>query len=192
MTAKMKRRDFIALLSGAAIARSISLASRTLIGLNSTPTDDAAVWTAPNTPIPAKSVGSRMTAARVTLGAISLSSSSHLPPKLYSNEVNPVTLPLGRARLSTIPAPTGSATSTNTIGTLRVACSNGATAAAPLVRMTSGERATNSEAYLRASAALPALQRKSIRKLRPSIQPNCCSRCLNAAMRACCSGSSAA
>ena len=38
----------------------------------------------------------------------------------------PVALPPGRARLSTKPAPTGSMTIANTIGTVRVACSNGA------------------------------------------------------------------
>ena len=89
-----------------------------------------------------------MTATRVTLGAISLRSSGHLPPKLYSSAVKPVTLPPGRAKLSTKPAPTGSATSANTIGTLRVACSKGGMDAEPLVKMTSGASATNSAAYL--------------------------------------------
>ena len=42
---------------------------------------------------------------------------------LYSKTVKPVALPPGRAKLSTKPAPTGSATSANTIGTVRVACS---------------------------------------------------------------------
>ena len=45
--------------------------------------------------------------------------------------MKPVALPPGRARLSTKPAPTGSGTITNTIGTVRVACSNGATVAVP-------------------------------------------------------------
>ena len=44
----------------------------------------------------------------------------------YSNDVKPVMLPPGRARLSTKPAPTGSTTPTNTIGTVRVACCNAA------------------------------------------------------------------
>ena len=44
---------------------------------------------------------------------------------LNSNRVNPVALPPGRAKLATKPAPTGSVTCTNTIGTVRVACSNG-------------------------------------------------------------------
>ena len=58
-------------------------------------------------------------------------------------------LPPGRARLSTKPAPTGSTTFANTIGTVRVACSNGATIGVPVARMTSGASATNSAAYLR-------------------------------------------
>src|SRR5258706_2734390 len=67
--------------------------------------------------------GWRMTATRVTAGAISLSSSIHFPLMPYSNRVNPVKLPPGRARLSTKPAPTGSATCTNTIGMVWVASS---------------------------------------------------------------------
>src|SRR6516165_2857078 len=59
---------------------------------------------------------------------------------------NPVALPPGRARLSTNPAPTGSGTITNTIGMVRVACSNGAAPALPVTRMTSGASATNSAA----------------------------------------------
>ena len=41
--------------------------------------------------------------------------------KLYSNCIKPVALPPGRDRLLTRPAPTGSGTITNTIGTVRVA-----------------------------------------------------------------------
>ena len=68
-------------------------------------------------------VGSpRRTAARVTRGSISLSSSSHFALVPYSNEMKPVVLPPGRARLATKPALTGSAMPTNTIGTVRVAC----------------------------------------------------------------------
>jgi hypothetical protein len=54
-------------------------------GLTSTPSDGAADWMAPNMPIPAVIAGSRMTAARVTAGAISLRSSSHFPAMPYSN-----------------------------------------------------------------------------------------------------------
>ena len=68
--------------------------------------------------------GSRRTAARVTFGAICLNNSSHLPHKLYSNVMNPVALPPGRARLSTKPTLTGSTTITKTIGIVWVACSD--------------------------------------------------------------------
>src|SRR6516225_6559278 len=71
---------------------------------------------------------SRSTATRRTRGATSLSSSSHFALIPYSNGVNPVTLPPGRARLSTRPAPTGSVTCTNTIGVLRAGCCNASAA----------------------------------------------------------------
>src|SRR4051812_20542399 len=58
--------------------------------------------------------------------------------------------------------------------------------------MTSGASATNSAAYLRVSAALPADRRYSIRTLWPSVQPDCCRPCWNALRRACPTGSSAA
>src|SRR6266436_3284012 len=62
-------------------------------------------------------------AARLTRGAISLSSSSHLPVIVGSITVNPVALPPGWAKLSTKPLPTGSATITKTMGMERVCCS---------------------------------------------------------------------
>jgi hypothetical protein len=57
-------------------------------------------------------------ATRRTAGAISLRSSSHLPPIDDSMLmlVNPVTLPPGRACDATKPRPTGSETWANTIG----------------------------------------------------------------------------
>src|SRR5262249_49893790 len=78
--------------------RSISPAARTPTGRNSTPNCEAADWIAPNCPLPAAMATSRRTAARVMPGAMSLSSSSHLPLMLYSNKVNPVVLPPGRAK----------------------------------------------------------------------------------------------
>ena len=103
---------------------------------------------------------------------------------LYSKFMKPVALPPGRARLSTKPAPTGSPTTGNTIGTVRVACSNGPTVEAPWARMTSGASAANSAACLRMSAALAVAQRVSIRTLRPMVQPNSASPCRNAPTRA--------
>ena len=86
-----------------------------LTGLNSTPKDGATDWSAPHWPVPEAMAASRMTAARVTRGAISLSNSSHFALIPYSNVLEPVTLPPGRARLSTNPAPTGSGVCVNTI-----------------------------------------------------------------------------
>ena len=125
-----------------------------------------------------------MTAARFTPGAICLSSSSHFPPMPYSKLVNPVTLPPGRARLLTKPAPTGSGTCANTIGTVRVACSNGVAAPLPAARMTSGASATNSAAYLRVSvgtACGPAI-------LDPQVAPDGPARLLQPLQERCVAG----
>jgi hypothetical protein len=61
-----------------------------------------------------------------------------------------------------------------------------------VARMTSGASATNSAALRRMRSASAALQRVSIRTLRPSVHPNCCRPCTNAVMRLCDCGSSAA
>src|SRR5262245_12491558 len=174
------------------MSRSMSPTSRTSIGLASIPSDGAADWMAPNCPIPEAMVGSRRTATRLTPGAICLSTSSHFPLRPYSNMRKPVALPPGRAKFATKPAPTGSMTTANTIGTVRVACSNGATVVVPEpARITSGASATNSTACLRTSSALVPAQRMSICALRPSVQPNSASACSNALMRGLYSGSSA-
>src|SRR5258708_270150 len=61
-----------------------------------------------------------------------------------------VALPPGRGKLATKPAPPGSTTTTNTIGTVRVACSNGARVVVPeAARIASGATAANSTACLR-------------------------------------------
>jgi len=57
---------------------------------------------------------------------------------------------------------TGSGTSANTIGMVRVACKIGATVELPVAKMTSGASANNSAAYLRASSGLPRVYRVSI------------------------------
>jgi GAF domain-containing protein len=123
------------------------------------------------------------TPLNATSGAISLSSSSHLPLKLYSEIMKPVALPAGRARLSTYPPATGSLATGNTIGTVRVACSNGGMVESPVARMTSGASATSSAACRRMSSALAVAQRISMLRLRPTIQPNSASACRNAAIR---------
>src|SRR5262249_14847537 len=179
----------------AATARSISPASRTSIGFNSTPNDGATAWMAPSWPLPEACLESRNTATRVRPGAISLSSSNHFPPMPYSVKLNPVALPPGRARLSTKPPPTGSPTFTNTIGTARVASSKGDKLGLPVARMTSGASAISSAAYLRTSSVLVG-QRVSMRTLWPSIQPmlssrngtipHRCRKCRDARLHRCC------
>src|SRR5262245_5366004 len=131
-------------------------------------------------PTPALIAESRTTATRVTRGAISLSNPSHFPPMSYAKLVNPVALPLGRPRLSTSPAPTGSGTIVKTIGMVRVAWRIGPADALPAAITTSGANVTNSSAYLRLVSPPPPAQRMSIRMLRPSVQPNCCSPSTNA------------
>ena len=151
----------------AATARSISPASRTLIGLTSTPSDGATAWMAANWPIPAAMAGSRRTAARVTPGAICFEQLQPFPAQAVfeHRETSGVAArprqavdEAGADRIGDV---------ANTIGTVRVACSNGPTAAPPAARMTSGASATSSAACLRIAAASPAAQRVSIRTLRP-------------------------
>src|ERR1700730_5713900 len=84
----------------------------TLIGMTSTPSDEATDWMMANRPMPAVKAGSRRTATCVIPGAVCLRSSNHFPLKLYSYAVNPVTLPPGRDRRLTKPEPTGSGTRT--------------------------------------------------------------------------------
>ena len=67
--------------ANAVMSRSISPASRRSIGRNSTPSDGATAWIAPNWPGPAGHGRIRAEPpTRFTFGAISLSSSSHFPP----------------------------------------------------------------------------------------------------------------
>ena len=141
------------------MASSISAASRMLMGLTSKPTDGATDWITANWPMPEGTSASRRTAARVTLGAICLSTSSHLPLKLYSNCMNPVALPPGRDRLSTNPLPTGSATLTNTIGTVRVARNRNPNEVVPEDTTMSGASAAKSAACWRTASGCPRPQK---------------------------------
>ncbi len=138
------------------MARSISAASRRLTGLNSTPSDGATAWIAANWPIPAVRLGSRRTAARVTPGAISLSSSSHFPLMLYSN-CNEAGGVAARSRQTFDEA--GADRIDRPTRTRSVRCgSPAATAqsdAVPVARMTSGASATNSAACLRMTRHRP-------------------------------------
>src|SRR5215472_14592680 len=77
-------------------------------------------------------------AAVLTRGAISLSSSGHLPAIVGSIRVKPVALPPGRARLPMKPLLTGSATVTKTMGIVWVCCSIDAVVGVFCVRMRIG------------------------------------------------------
>ena len=61
-----------------------------------------------------------MIATRLSLGAISKSSSSHLPPSVASKPLKPVTFPLGRSSRGTNPLATASSPATKTIGIVPV------------------------------------------------------------------------
>src|SRR5262249_11599726 len=84
--------------TNAASVRSISPASRTSIGVNSTPNAGAAGCTAANWAIPPVVVESRNTATRAMRGASSFKSSSDFARRPNSWTENPVTLPPGRAQ----------------------------------------------------------------------------------------------
>src|SRR3954465_4856793 len=81
--------------ANAATVRSISAGSRTSIGVTFILKYGATAWIAPNCPLPEGTAGLRTTPARVTLGAICFSTSSHFPLTPYSLVEKPVALPPG-------------------------------------------------------------------------------------------------
>ena len=107
----------------------------------------------------------------ILTGAISESSSSHLPPSEGSKPAKPVMFPPGWLRLGTMPLATASSPTTKTIGIVRVSRWRAAVAGAPIVAMMSGCRPTNSCATARIRLMSMPAQRTSIRTLRPSVQP---------------------
>jgi hypothetical protein len=108
-----------------------------------------------------------MKPTRVTAGATSLSRSSHFPNIAYSKKVNPVTLPPGRTRLEMKPCPTGSVTSTKTIGIERIACTASERITLPFATMTSGASRASSATAPRMRPISPAVQRQSMRRFCP-------------------------
>ena len=124
-----------------------------------------------------------MIAARLMLGAISLSRFSHLPAKAGSVCLNPVMLPPGRGRLATKPARTGSTTTVKTMGMMVVARCRAAVAGVVEESRTSGRDATSSVAKALARLLSASVQRSSIRVLRPSIQPSRASSSTNVATK---------
>ena len=110
-----------------------------------------------------------MIAARLSPGAISESSSSHLPTREASALPKPVTFPPGRLSRGTMPLATGSPSATMTIGIVRV--SRWTAAVVAIVTMPSGCRATSSFADTPIRSASAPAQRRSIRTLRGTVQP---------------------
>ena len=160
----------------AATARSISPASRTLTGLTSTPSDGATAWMTANWPIPAAMAGIPKDRHSRHARRDLLEQFQPFPAQCCIRTcMKPVALPPGRARLSTKPAPTGSATIANTIGTVRVACSNG-----PTVERAMGQDDVRRERdqFRRVSANVVGIGSRpsGCRSARcgRSVQPNCC------------------
>jgi hypothetical protein len=145
-----------------AASMSASLWTRTVTG--STANARAAAPNEPRKydPPPGAVSGLNIIAARVSPGATSVNSSSHLPPIAASTLMNPVMLPPGRAKPATKPAPTGSETVENTIGIVRVSRCTAAVTGVVAARITSGCCATSSFANIRARATSPLVQRTSI------------------------------
>src|SRR5215469_9130544 len=116
--------------------------------------------------------GFTRTAIRVAPGRSSRSNSSRLGTSSVPIRVTPVTLPSGRPRLGTKPAPTGSEAVTNTIGIVFVAASAArtATSGAPAL-MTATLRLTRSAAIAGSRSNWPSAQRYSMVTLRPSAKP---------------------
>src|SRR6516225_6547585 len=129
----------------AAMTASSSDVSRTDAAIGSTAKDDAAALNGfRNASAYGATAGLNSIATLVTRGAISLSSSNHLPPSEPSKAWKPVTFPPGRARLATKPLPTGSETVAKTMGMVRVCCRSAAVVGVTDERIRSGCRATSS------------------------------------------------
>jgi hypothetical protein len=119
-----------------------------------------------------RSIRVEIPAARLMVGAISVSNPSHLLPNWPSKLIKPVILPSGLGRLAIKPLPTGSDTITNTIGIVFVSLWSAAVTAVPCERITSGRDATNSFANICIRSTSPDVQRTSICKAESAVQPS--------------------
>ena len=122
-------------------------------------------------------------ATRRSPGTRSRSKSSRSPARSVANTDSPVTLPPGRARLSTSPLPTGSPAAEKTIGIVAVACFEATISGVPEVTIISTLRRANSAAISAARSLRPSVQRYSIAIVRPSIQESSCNRPTKAVTR---------
>ena len=94
--------------------------------VTSTPSEGATDWIAANWPVPADDGGIPNDCHSLHARRDLLEQLQPFCAQCRIRTAKPVALPPGRDRLSTRPAPTGSTAYTNTIGTVRVACSIGA------------------------------------------------------------------
>src|SRR6266540_6356610 len=101
-------------------------------------------------------------------GMVSLSSLSRLAASSGLKNVDPVTLPSGRARLDTRPDPKASPTTAMTMGIVVVAFLAARTPGVPWVTITSTLRRTRSASRAASRSYLPSAQRYSMTKSRPS------------------------
>ena len=108
-------------------------------------------------------------ANRRRAGTTSRKSSSRLPARSVCWNDRPVTLPPGRARLTTKPVPTGSPPA-KTIGMTDVACFAARTLTVPPETITSTFCRTNSATISAARSLRPSAHRTLIAAARPSIQ----------------------
>ena len=129
--------------------------------------------------------GLKRSATCTVRGAISFNSSTHLPPSVGSLTVNPVTLPPGCVKFATKPLPIGSDTPVNTMGIVRVSRARAPITGVVTPRIASGRRSTSSFANVLILSASPAVQRASIRRLRPSVHPSFVSAPRNTASQDC-------
>ena len=127
--------------------------------------------------------GGRRSPTRASLGTASLSISSLLVFSSVAKLESPVTLPPGRARLATKPAPTGSPTFVITMGMVVVALLAANAARVPATTIRSTLRRTRSAASSGRRSVFCSANRYSMAIFFPSIHPSLLISCRNASTR---------
>ena len=127
--------------------------------------------------------GDRRSPTRASLGTASLSISSLLVFSSSAKLESPVTLPPGRARLATKPAPTGSPAFVITMGMVVVALLAANAAGVPETTIRSTLRRTRSAASSGRRSGFCSANRYSMVIFFPSIHPSLLSSCRNASTR---------
>ena len=127
--------------------------------------------------------GGRRSPTRASLGTASLSISSLLVFSSVAKLESPVTLPPGRARLATRPAPTGSPALAITMGMVVVAFLAANAGGVPVTTIRSTLRRTKSAASSGRRSGFCSANRYSMVIFFPSIHPSLLSSCRNASTR---------